>query len=172
MKVISKLILLSILALGSLDGHPRPESEVAWVRTVEELDQLDPKSKSLALDVRRVGEWKLVEAAVRKFPHMEKLQLYHFAHEVHPSVFANLGKLGKLHSLELSGDARLRREDFALLGKMTSLKKLSLSLPCTWLSDARIALLRTLAELERLNLGEGWEEAEARIEQAVRGAAR
>ena len=114
---------------GILQAHPKPEIKGKWISTTEELGKLDKKTKSLALDLKIGGDRTLIDAVVKLFPNLQELRIYSFPHDIHPSVFESIGKLKKIHSLEISGDARLSEKDFRLIGNMTGLKYLSFSLP-------------------------------------------
>ncbi|MGK0189104.1 MAG: hypothetical protein ACI9R3_004921 [Verrucomicrobiales bacterium] len=122
-------VIFSVLACEALQSHPRPEIEGDWVSTVGELEKLEENTRSLALDIKIGGNRSLIDVVVKRFPNLQELKIYSFPHEIHPSIFENVGKLKQLRSLELSGDAKLSEKDFALIGRLTSLKHLSFSLP-------------------------------------------
>ena len=116
-------LLFSVSALVAPPSAQAVDETV--VSTLEEARTIDPAIKKLTL---RMGDLELLEALIERAPGIEDLHFSNPSNQVPPAAFPVLAKLTKLRTLRLTGDMFLYDEEFAAIGRLTQLTKLTMSL--------------------------------------------
>jgi len=121
---IAVLVLAAPAAWG--DDGPFALKDLTEVKTVADVEKLPEGTEgvsvhSLPRDV--------MKALADRFPELRGLRIVHPGNRIDVAGFEQLERFQKLETFAMDGDAFLYDDEFALLGRMTSLRDLHLGLP-------------------------------------------
>ncbi len=120
---LAAALLFSVSAL--IAPPPALAVDETVVSTLEEARTIDPAIKKLTL---RMGGLELLATLIERAPGIEDLHFSNPSNQVPTAAFPMLAKLPKLRTLRLTGDMFLYDEEFAAIGRLSQLTKLTMSL--------------------------------------------
>lgn len=126
MRSVVPLVLTLVLAFLGVSPAAQAQETRPDVKTVEAVEALPADATSVRLTVESSA---LVAALVRRLPGLTSLELHTPGNKIDVKSLELLQGFPKLTSLTLTGDAFLYDPEFAALGRLTTVRTLSMSLP-------------------------------------------
>ena len=116
------------LALPAAAGDKAPFSleDLPSVKTLGDVAKLPEGTRGVSIHAL---PHDVMKALADRFPDLEGLEVLHPGNIIDVEGFKQIERFTKLDSFSMGGDAFLYDDEFALLGRMTSLRQLRLGLP-------------------------------------------
>lgn len=122
--VVAVLCLALPVAAG--DKAPLGLKDLPTVKTLGDVARLPEGTRGVSIHAL---PHDVMKALADRFPNLEGLEVLHPGNAIDTAGFKQLERFKKLDSFSMDGDAFLYDDEFALLGRMTSLRQLRLGLP-------------------------------------------
>jgi hypothetical protein len=123
-----KTLLVGLLA-AVFTAHGARAQDRHSIRTKEAAESVAADTKSVSVDASGPVLTQVLEALAKQAPNLTAVDIYHMANKIELRSVTLLAEFKKLESLKLTGDPFLYDDEFAALGKLATLKSLSMSLP-------------------------------------------